>query len=133
MIELGPQGQEKLFIEQGRKDPLMAKDIGHGLGIILMPPTAGDLLARLLNQRVIEDKKNDIPDTHPQCLKELIKGGLGEGFHRPKVLSQESSKAREGAVQKRMGKALNHGRRVNLSSQLDEADDKTRKEFKGRS
>src|SRR4030066_866752 len=43
MIELAPQGQKKIFVEQGREDPLMAKDIGHVLGMILMPTTAGTL------------------------------------------------------------------------------------------
>src|SRR4030042_4674948 len=53
VIELGPQGEEKVFVEQSREDPLMAKDIGHVLGMILMPTTARNLLTCLFNKGVI--------------------------------------------------------------------------------
>ncbi len=99
MVELGPQGKEKIFVEQGRNNPLVAEDIGHVLGMILMPTTAWNLFACLLNKRVIHDKKHNIPDPNLQPLEELIQGSLGELFHGPKVLSQESSKARERSVQ----------------------------------
>ena len=93
MIELGPQRQKKIFAEQGREDPLMAKDIGHVLGMILMPTTAWNLLACLFSQRVIHDKKEDIPDSNPQRLKELIQSGPRNLLHRPTVFSQEPGKA----------------------------------------
>ena len=133
MIELGPQGQKKIFVEQGREDPLMAKDIGHVLGMILMPTTAGNLLTCLFNKGVIHDKKEDIPDRDPQRLEELTQGRLRDLLHGPKVFSQESSKAGERSAQERMDKGLHHGGRVDFFPQLDETDDKAREELKRRS
>jgi len=133
MIELGPQGQKKIFEEQGREDPLMAKDIGHVLGMILMPPTAGNLLACLFNQAIIHDKKEDIPGGDPQGLEELMEGGLCNLFHRPNALAQESSEAGEGSSQERTSKGLDHGRSVDFFPQLDETDDKGREDFERRS
>jgi len=134
MIELSPQGQKKIFAQQGREDPLMAKDIGHVLSMILMPTTAWNLLACLFSQRVIHDKKEDIPDSNPQRLKELMQSGLRDLFHRPTVFSQESGKAGERSAQDRMmNKGSHHGGSVNFFAQLDKTDDKAREESKRRS
>jgi len=95
MIELGPEGQKEIFVEQGPKHPLMAKDIGHVLGMILMPTTAGNLLPCLLNKAIIHDKKEDIPDRDLQRLEELMQSSLRDLLHSPKAFSQESSKAGE--------------------------------------
>ena len=133
MIELGPQGQKKIFVEQGREDPLMAKDIGHVLGMILMPTTARNLLACLFNKGVIHDKKQDIAGSDPQCLEELMQSGLRDLLHSPKIFSQESSEAGERSAQERMSKGLHHGGSVEFFSQLDETDDKAREDFKRRS
>jgi len=134
MIELGPQGQKKLFAEQGREDPLMAKDIGHVLSMVLMPTTAWNLLACLFSQRVIHDKKEDIPDSNPQRLKELIQSRPRNLLHRPTVFSQEPGKAGKRSAQNRMvNKGPHHGGSVNLLPQLNETDDKGREELKRRS
>jgi hypothetical protein len=111
----------------------MAKDIGHVLGMILMPTTARNLLTCLFNKRVIHDKKEDIPGTDPQCLEELIQSGLRDLLHSPKALSQESSEAGERSAQKRMSKGLHHGGSVDFFPQLDETDDKGREDFERRS
>ena len=42
MIEAGRQRQESLFIQERRQDPLVAKDIGQVLGMILIPTASGD-------------------------------------------------------------------------------------------
>jgi len=133
MIELSPKGQKKIFEEQGRKHPLMSKDIGHVLGMILMPSTAGSLLACLFNKAIIHDKKEDIPDRDLQDLEELMQGDLRDLSHSPKVSSQESSEAGEGATQERTGKGLYHGGSMDFFAQLDETDDKGREDFKRRS
>jgi hypothetical protein len=111
----------------------MAKDIGHVLGMILMPPTAGNLLTRLFNKGVIHDKKENIPDRDPQRLEELMQGSLRDFLHSPKAFSQESSEAGEGSAQERMGKGLHHGGSVDFFPQMDETDDKGREDFKRRS
>ena len=112
----------------------MAKDIGHVLGMILMPTTARNLLACLFSKRVIHEKKEDISDSNPQRLKELMQGGLRDLLHRPPVFSQESGKAGKRSAQDRMmNKGLYHRGSVNFFPQLDETDDKAREEFKRRS
>ena len=111
----------------------MAKDIGHVLGMILMPTTARNLLACLFNKGVIHDKKQDIAGSDPQCLEELMQSGLRDLLHSPKIFSQESSEAGERSAQERMSKGLHHGGSVEFFSQLDETDDKAREDFKRRS
>ena len=130
---LGPQGQKKIFAEQGREDPLMAKDIGHVLGMILIPTTAWNLPACLFSKSVIHDKKENIPDSDPQRLEELMQSGLRDLLHSPTVFSQESGKAGKRSAQDRMSKGLHHGGSVDFFPQLDETDDKGREELKGRS
>jgi len=95
MIKFGPQGEKKILVEQGRENPLMAEDIRHILSMILMPTTAGNLLAGLFSKRVIHDKKEDIFDTNSQCTKELMQGGLHNPLHRPTVFSKKSGKTGE--------------------------------------
>jgi len=132
MIKLGPQGQKKLLVEQGRQNPLVAKAAGL-LGMVPMPTTARDLLACLFNQAVIHDKKEDIPGRDPQRLEELTQGDLPNLLRRPNTLSQESSKTRERSPQERMGHRLYHGGGVDFFAQLNEADDKGREDLKRRS
>ncbi len=107
----------------------MAKDIGHVLGMILMPTTAGNLLTCLFNKSVIHDKKEDIPGRDPQRLEELMQSGLRDLLHSPKVFSQESSKAGERSTQERTGEGLDHGGSVNFFPQLDETDNKGTEQF----
>jgi hypothetical protein len=112
----------------------MAKDIGHVLSMILMPSTAGNLLAGLLGQRVIHDKKDNVSDCNPQRLKEFKQSSLGDLLCRPFVLSQESSKAAKGSTQDRMlNQGADHRGSVNFFAQLDETDDEAREELKRRS
>ena len=59
MIELGPKGEKKVFIKQGRKHPLVAKDVGHILGMIFVPRAPLNLLATLLGNRIIDDEKDN--------------------------------------------------------------------------
>jgi hypothetical protein len=133
MIELGPQRQKKIFVEQGRQNPLMPEDIGHVLGMILMPATARNFLTRLFNKRVIDDKKQDIPDIDSQRLEELMQSGLCDLLRSPKVLSQESGETTERSAQERVGKGVHHGRSVDFFTQLDETNDEAREDFKSRS
>jgi hypothetical protein len=93
MIESGPEGEEELLIKQGRKDPLMTKDIGHVLSMVLMPATSGDMGPCLMNERIIDDKKENRSARKPQNKKKPFQRRLGHLLHSPTVLSQESSKA----------------------------------------
>jgi len=133
MIQFGPQREKKLFTEQGREDPLMAKDVGHVLSMILMPTTTGNLLAGLLSQRVIHDKKQDIPGGNPQGLKELIQGDLQCLFDSPNVFSEEARETAERSVQERTSQGLHHGGRMSFFAQLDKTDDKAREDSERRS
>ena len=89
MIEFSPERQKKVFIEQAREDPLVAKDKSL-LSMISMPGTSGNLLACLLGNGVIHNKKEHGLGFDPQGMEELIQCGLCNFFHRPDVLSQES-------------------------------------------
>ncbi len=111
----------------------MAKDIGHVLGMILMPTTAGNLLTCLFNKAVIHDKKEDIPGCDSQRLEELMQSGLRDLLHSPNALAQESSETGERSAQERMGQGLHHGGSVDFFPQLDETDNKGREDFKRRS
>jgi len=99
MIELGPQGEKKVFIEQGRKDPLVAKDIGL-LSMISMPGTSWNLFTTLVDDRVIHDKKEHGMGFNPQAMEELFQSGLGHLLQGPDVLSEESGEAGQRAVKK---------------------------------
>ena len=99
MIEFGPEGQKKLFIEQSKEDPLVAKDISF-LSMISMPGTSWNLFATLLADRIIHDNKEHGMGFNPQGMKELLQGGLGHLLQGPDVLSEESSEAGQRAVKK---------------------------------
>ena len=99
MIEFGPEGQKKVLIEQGREDPLVAKDKGF-LGMIAMPGTSGNLFACLLDDRVIHDKKEHGMGFDMQGVKELFQGGLNHFFQEPDVLSEESGEAGQRPMKK---------------------------------
>jgi len=93
MIESGPEREEKFFIQQGRKDPLVAKDIGHILGMVLMPAASGDMVACFVNERIIDNIKENRLGGDSQNTEEPFQGPLGHLFNSPTVLSQESGEA----------------------------------------
>ena len=111
----------------------MAKDIGHVLSMVFMPATAWDMVACLVNERIIDNKKEDRLGVNSQGIEKLVQGGLDNLFHSPDVLPQKSGETGEGSVKKGTGKGLNHRRGVNLFAQLNEAHNERGKEFKRRS
>ena len=133
MVESSPEGEEKIPIEQGRKDPLMTKDVGHVLCMVFMPTTSGDGVSCLVNERVINDKKENRSGCDSQDAEELLQCHLGHLLGSPTVLSQKPGKAWEGSMQEGKREGLHHGRSVNFFTQLDETDDEGCKEFKRRS
>jgi hypothetical protein len=133
MIELGPKGQKKVFVEQGRKHPLMAKDIGHILSMIFIPRASRNLLPTLFGNGIIDNKKEDRVGFDVQGMKELLQSDFCNFFKGPDVLSQESGEARKRAVQKGMGKGLNHRGSVGFFAQLNKASDKRGENFERRS
>ena len=103
MIEPSAMGQEKIFIKQGRKHPLVAKDIGHILSMIFVPRATRNLLATLLGNGIIDDKKEHRVGFDSQGMKELFQSNFCNLFESPNVLSQESGEAGNRAVHKGMG------------------------------
>jgi hypothetical protein len=99
MIEFGPEGQKEVLIEQGQEDPLVAKDISL-LRMIVMPGTAWNLLATLLDDRVIHDKKKHGMGFDPQGIEELLQRCLSHFLHGPDVLPEESSEAGQRPMKK---------------------------------
>jgi hypothetical protein len=92
VIEMSPEGQKEVFIEESKQNPLVAKDMGFVCSLF-MPGTPGHLLACLLGNGVIHDKKEDRMGFDPQMIKELGQSDLRNLLHGPDILSQESSKA----------------------------------------
>jgi hypothetical protein len=92
VIEVGPEGQQEVLIEESKEDPLVAKDMGF-VGSLFMPGTSGHLLACLLGNGVIHDEKKNRIGFDPQLIEELGQSDLCNLFHGPDILSQESSKA----------------------------------------
>jgi hypothetical protein len=123
MIESSPEGEEEILIEQGGKDPLMTKDVGHVLCMVFMPTTSGDVGSCLVDKGVIDDKKENRSGCDSQDTEELLQCRLGHFLCNPTVLSQEPRKAWEGSMQERNREGLHHGRSVNFFTQLDETDD----------
>jgi hypothetical protein len=89
MIEFGPKGKKKVLIEQGKEDPLVAKDISL-LSMISMPSASWNLFATLLNDRVIHDKEEHAMGFDPQGMEELLQGDPSHLLHGPDILSKES-------------------------------------------
>jgi hypothetical protein len=92
VIQMSPEGQKEVLIKESKEDPLMAKDMGF-VGSLFMPGAAGHLLACLLSNGVIHDKKEDRMGFDPQMMEELGQSDLCDLFHGPDILSQKSSKA----------------------------------------
>ena len=99
MVEAGPQGQEGLFIEERCQDPLVAKDIGQVLGMILIPSTTGNLLSRFLQDRIIQKEKDDRAGFNPKGMEEFLQSDRQDLIHDPGILAQEVGEDRrqEGA------------------------------------
>lgn len=98
MVEFGPQGEEELSVKEGRKDPLVAKDLGHLIVMVSIPGAARNLFPSFLNQRIIDNKKYDGLGFNVQGMEEVFEFDFSAFFHGPNVLSQKSSKAGEGAL-----------------------------------
>ena len=81
------------MVKQGREDPLMAKDIGHVLSMVFMPATSRNMGPCLVNERIIDDKKENRLDGKSQDMEELLQRCLGHLLYSPTVLSQKSGKA----------------------------------------
>jgi hypothetical protein len=91
VIEVGPEGQKKVLIEESEEDPLVAKDMGFVCSLF-MPGAAGHLRACLLSNSVIHDEKENRLGFDSQMMEELGQSDLCDLFHGPDILSQESSK-----------------------------------------
>jgi hypothetical protein len=92
VIEVDPERQKEVLIKEGKQDPLVAKDMGFVCSLF-MPGTSGHLLACLLSNGVVHDKKEDRMGFNLQMMEELGQSDLRDLFHGPDILSQESSKA----------------------------------------
>jgi hypothetical protein len=106
VIEVGPEGQKEVSIKEGKQDPLVAKDMGFVCSLF-MPGAAGHLLACLLGNGVIDDKKEDRMGFDPQMMEELRQSDLCDLFHGPHILSEEPGEAGERSAKKGIGKGLN--------------------------
>jgi hypothetical protein len=132
VIEFGPEGQKEVLIEESKEDPLVAKDMGFACSLF-MPSTSGHLLACLLGNGVIHDKKEDRMGVDSQMMEELGQSGLGDLFHGPDILSEESGEAGKRPTKKGACEGLDHRGCMGFFARLNEADDKGRENLKRRS
>lgn len=130
MIEAGRQWHESLFMQERRQDPLVAKDIGQVLGMILIPTASGNLLPGFFNNRIVQEEKDDRAGLNLKGMEEILKSQGQDLIHSPGILSQETGEAGEGSGEEGASQRLDHGRGVPFFSQLDEANNERRKEFK---
>jgi len=129
MIEAGRQRQESLFIQECRQDPLVAKDIGQVLGMILIPTASGDFLPGFFDDRIVQEQKDDRAGWNLKGMEEILQSQDQDLIHRPGILSQKPGEAGEGSGKERAGQGSDHGGGVSFFSQLDEAHNEGRKEF----
>ena len=101
----------------------MTKDIGPILCMVLMPTTSGNMGSCLVNERIIDNKKENRLGRESQDTEELFHDRLGHLLNSPTVLSQESGEAWKGSMQEGRREGLHHGRSVIFFTQLDETDD----------
>lgn len=92
VIEVGPEGQKKILIEESKQNPLVAEDMGFACPVF-MPGTSGHLSACLFGNGVIHDKKEDRMGVDSQMMEELGQCDLCDLFHGPDILSEESCEA----------------------------------------
>ena len=129
MVEAGPQGQESLFIEERRQNPLVAKDIRQVLSMILIPSAAGDLLPRFLDNRIVQEKKDDGAGLNLEGMEVLMESRSQDLIHGPGIFSEEPGETGERSGKERARQRLDHGGGVPFFSQLDETHDEGRKDF----
>lgn len=133
VVEPCGKGQEKFFVEQGPENPLVAKDIGHLLGMILIPSTSGNLFPCLFDDRVIDDKEEDGASLDSQGTEESLHGDLSQLLGGPTTFSEETSEGGKGSLEIGMGQRLNHGGGVSFLSQLDESHNESGEDSERRS
>lgn len=129
MVEAGRQGQESLFIEERRQDPLVAKDIRQVLSMILIPSAAGDLLSCFFDNRIIQEEKDDGAGFNLEGMEEFCEGHGQDFIPGPGIFPQETGEAGERAGKKRASQRLDRGGGVNFFPQLDETNNEGRKEL----
>jgi len=132
MVEPAPQGQDRMFIEERRQNPLMAEDMSQVLGMILMPGAAGDLFPRFLDNRVVQEKKDDGRGLNLEGMKEFVDRHSQDFIQGPGILSEEPGEAAKRSGKEGTGQGLDHGRGVPFFPQLNEAHDEGRKDFERR-
>jgi hypothetical protein len=93
VIESCPKGQKKLLVQQGRKDPLVTKDIGHVLSMVLVPRATGDLFSTLLGDGIIDNEKDHATGSDSKGIEEPPQGDLHELLLSPGVFRQKSGEA----------------------------------------
>lgn len=132
VIEMGPEGQKEVSIQESKQDPLMTKDVGS-TGSVFMPSTSGYPLACLLDQGIIHDKKESRVGFDLQMTEELGQSDLCNLSRSPDVLPEKSCEARKRSAKEGLGEGLDHGRGMGLFARLKKADNIGRENLERRS
>jgi hypothetical protein len=107
----------------------MAKDVGHILGMIFIPSSAGNFLSGLFDNGIIQEEKDNGASFNLEGMEEFLQSQGQDGIHGPGILSQETGEAGKRSGKKRARQRLDHGRGVPFFPQLDEANNKRKKEL----
>jgi hypothetical protein len=97
--------------------------------MILIPTATGDLLSRFLDNRIVQEKKDDGAGFNLEGMKEFVESRSQDLIHGPGILSEEPGETGEGSGKERARQRLDHGGGVSFFSQLDETHDEGRKDF----
>ncbi len=120
-----------MFMEERRQNPLVAENISQVLGMILIPSAAGDLLPRFLDNRVVQEKKDDGAGFNLEGMEELMDSRSQDLIQGPGIFSEEPGKAGERSGEEGPRQRLNHRGGMPFFPQLDKAHDERRKDFEG--
>ncbi len=97
--------------------------------MIFIPSAAGDFLPCFLDNRVVQEKKDNGAGFNLEGMEEFMESRSQDLIHGPGILSEEPGETGEGSGKERASHRLDHGGGVSFFSQLDEAHDEGRKEF----
>jgi hypothetical protein len=106
--------------------------MGQVLGVILIPGATGHFLSCFFDNRIVQKKKDDGASLNLEGLEEFLGSDSQHLIEGPAILSQESGETGEGSGEEGSRQGLDSGGGVPFFSQLDEAQNKGRKEFKRR-
>ena len=95
----------------------------------MIPSASRDLLPRFLDNRVVQEKKDDGAGFNLKGMEEFMESRSQDLIHGPGILSEKPGEAGKRSGKERSRQRLDHGGGMTFFSQLDKAHDEGRKDF----